>query len=205
MPELSNEWLSHEEIQARVPKPNVGQHYPMDREETAQASSGSAQRPIPVADDDDDGKGPLQEGELPSSEERELPRSEERELPRSKGRTRSAPNRYSDAKQNLRPQSGGSSHGFDKRIGKLRGEYDRLKGGGQYAISVAKATSTRIYKAVRLSRPTHMGYVYALLTDPEYGIMHDLLPNLISRPGLLKAAKNDPDSPSLDQAMMGPH
>jgi hypothetical protein len=56
-----------------------------------QGRSGSAHNPLNVDDDDDDDdeddtKGPLQEGELPRSEERELPRSKERELPCSKER-----------------------------------------------------------------------------------------------------------------------
>jgi hypothetical protein len=195
VPELSDEWLSDEEIQERLPTAGP---IPEVREARTQGRSGSAQNPVTVDDEDDDNEGGLQEGELPISENGEPPRSEERELPER--RTRSAPDRYSDEKQNKRPQSGGNSYGFNKRRG-----LGKLKVGGQYTMAVIKATRDRLYSALRLKRPSHMGYIYALMMDPEYGVMHDILPNSISRPGFLKAAKNDPDSPRLDQAMMGPH
>ena len=51
-------------------------------------------------------------------------------------------------------------------------------------------------------------YLYALLMDPEFGVMDNLFPDAISRcPALLKAskAKSDPDLPTMQEALSGPH
>lgn len=51
-------------------------------------------------------------------------------------------------------------------------------------------------------------YLYALLMDPEFGVMDNLFPDAISRcPALLKASKanSDPDLPTMQEALSGPH
>ncbi len=49
-------------------------------------------------------------------------------------------------------------------------------------------------------------YVYALLMDPEYGVMDSIYPHALSQvPTLMKASKSDPDTPTLREAMIGPH
>ena len=49
-------------------------------------------------------------------------------------------------------------------------------------------------------------YVYALLMDQEYGVMNDLLPDVMTcSPHLFKAKKDNPDLPLLQAALAGPH
>ncbi len=49
-------------------------------------------------------------------------------------------------------------------------------------------------------------YVYALLLDPEYGVMDSIYPHAMSQvPALMKASKSDPDTPTWREAMNGPH
>ncbi len=55
----------------------------------------------------------------------------------------------------------------------------------------------------RLKRDYHLAY--ALLMDPEYGIMDNFMPQTLSQvPQLLKATKSDPDYPSLQEALASP-
>ena len=49
-------------------------------------------------------------------------------------------------------------------------------------------------------------YVYALLMDQEYGVMNNLLSDVMTcSPHLFKAKKNDPDLLPLQAAPAGPH
>ena len=52
-----------------------------------------------------------------------------------------------------------------------------------------------------IKRPSNMNYVYALLLDPEFGVLDGLLPQMLQT-GLYKASKkHDPDTPSLTKAL----
>ena len=49
-------------------------------------------------------------------------------------------------------------------------------------------------------------YVYALLMDPEYGVMDGFVPDAMAQcPQLMKAKSNDPDLPQLHEALAGPY
>ena len=49
-------------------------------------------------------------------------------------------------------------------------------------------------------------YVYALLMDQEFGVMNNLMPNVMDRClSLLKAKTKDPDLPNIRKALTGPY
>ena len=48
--------------------------------------------------------------------------------------------------------------------------------------------------------------MYALLMDPEYGVIDGFVPDVLTNcPVLMKAKAKDPDTPSLTEALTGPH
>ena len=48
--------------------------------------------------------------------------------------------------------------------------------------------------------------VYALLMDPEYGIVENMMPHVGTQaPHMLKASSSDPDTPNMSEAMRSPH
>ena len=70
---------------------------------------------------------------------------------------------------------------------------------------MVKALASRLTKAISQQR-TDMGYIHALLLDLDYGIMDSLLPQVLENHyPLFKVNKDDPDSPTLRQALAGPH
>jgi hypothetical protein len=49
-------------------------------------------------------------------------------------------------------------------------------------------------------------YIYALLLDTEFGLMEGMYPHVLTQcPQLLKSQKQDPDYPTLGEALSGPH
>jgi hypothetical protein len=80
---------------------------------------------------------------------------------------------------------------------------------GQHSRHYCSALFSMIYKfSLPSPKPVEdYKYLYALLMDPEFGIMDNLFPDVISRcPSLLKASKSrsDPDTPSIREALNGP-
>jgi hypothetical protein len=76
----------------------------------------------------------------------------------------------------------------------------------QYA-AVAKWSGRMIKAYLASSFAQHdYNYIYALLMDTEYGLMENLMPNVMAAsPCLLKASATDPDLPTVRQALAGPH
>ena len=51
-----------------------------------------------------------------------------------------------------------------------------------------------------------MKYAHALLLNCEYGILDGIMPDALTRcPSLLKANKDNPDNPTLSEALSGPY
>ena len=49
-------------------------------------------------------------------------------------------------------------------------------------------------------------YLYALLMEPEFGLLENLYPQAISQVAtMMKGTASDPDLPSLQEALSGPH
>lgn len=77
----------------------------------------------------------------------------------------------------------------------------------QHAHASCKATFRQLWSNVIATRAGNSDnrYLYALLMDPEFGIMENLFPHAISQvPSMLKATKSDPDGPTLQEALAGP-
>jgi Reverse transcriptase (RNA-dependent DNA polymerase) len=77
----------------------------------------------------------------------------------------------------------------------------------QHARILCKATFRQLWTNVIATRAGNSDnrYLYALLMDPEFGIMENIFPHAISQvPSMLKATKSDPDCPTLQEALAGP-
>ncbi len=78
---------------------------------------------------------------------------------------------------------------------------------GTGGMEKAKAIAHKLACHVAASTWAKRDYalVHALLMDPEYGVMNNLMPHAISQiPQLLTGSKTDPDYPSLHEALAGP-
>lgn len=64
-----------------------------------------------------------------------------------------------------------------------------------------------VLTASRLTRQTYdYNYLYALLMDPDYGVVDGMVPDVMQRcPQLFKSKIKDPDLPLLHEALAGPH
>jgi hypothetical protein len=73
--------------------------------------------------------------------------------------------------------------------------------------TVAVWAKRMIQAAVHRTRQVYdYNYVYALLMDPEYGVMTGQLPDVMAQcPQLFKSKTKDPDTPMLHEALAGPH
>ena len=54
-----------------------------------------------------------------------------------------------------------------------------------------------------IKRPSNMNYVYALLLDPEFGILDGLMPQMLQTKSYKATKKHDPDTPPLTEALSG--
>jgi hypothetical protein len=75
------------------------------------------------------------------------------------------------------------------------------------SAAVAKWSGRMIKAYLASSFAQHdYNYIYALLMDTEYGLMENLMPNVMAAsPCLLKASSTDPDLPTVRQALTGRH
>jgi hypothetical protein len=100
-----------------------------------------------------------------------------------------------------------------RRSTRLKGQKERYQSSNLGQLS--KGVCTAIYSTIMASTLTYgqnsyvdHKYLYALLMDPELGVMDNMFPDAISRcPSLLKASKSksDPDLPTMHEALSGPH
>jgi hypothetical protein len=128
---------------------------------------------------------PLREQGAPLREQREdLPHREpELEPARRSTRVRTKREIYSPSKEAARPQ------------------WATRK---QHGMKAVKSIRNRIYRAAGIPRPSNMGYIYALLLDPDYGVLDDTACSVIGdSPNLLTASRSDPDTPTLSEALGG--
>jgi hypothetical protein len=89
---------------------------------------------------------------------------------------------------------------------RTRREVTRFKFDSQHGYQAVKILCGQVYQAVRRKRNIEMAYVYALLLDSDFGLMEGMIPQAMgSCPSLMKAHKQDPDLPTLGEAMAGPH
>ena len=83
-----------------------------------------------------------------------------------------------------------------------------VRGKAQFARTYVRAFCSCVYKLVVQSsmRTQEYSQLYALLLDPDFGLLESITPNVFAQCGhLLKANKKDPDTPSLQEALNGNH
>jgi len=75
----------------------------------------------------------------------------------------------------------------------------------QHGYMAVKAIQNLVMKRT-IGSQCELKYIYALLFDQNFGLLDNLMPNVIGQcPHLMKASANDPDTPTLSEAMSGPH
>ncbi len=194
MPELDKQWMDDEELKQRerTSGPRPGQRDPQPPREPAQQREQEA--PIPEADSTE---------EPPERDVGPAAPGDDAEVPtlRRSTRHRRLPDRFTPD----------TAHGYIAKTKEEQFESRSLRGHtkkSQYSVrTISRWKGLMLATAVRLTRQAYdYNYLYALLMDQEYGVMQDMVPDVLERcPTLMKAQSNDPDLPPLHVALAGPH